>query len=995
MGKTENLVYVRTHRDGWVMQKFGFVERLESLPGRLKILRPWIQIFSIYDQYTRVTEIIAQTGTVDVEGAEGQMQIPNSGFLENVRITMYRLPKDTAVIPIPLSGEIPAGQAVEMEVQLDETVRFEREISRLESAGDCIVSSKMFGVAGSGLLLVYDQNNERLQELELQQVKQLRLSRQNLESKKKRPDSENSRKQKSPKEKDESSRSKAATYQFVLSKNVVIEQPAKNEKLLADRIEVIADFDPNQYKSKSQEEPKEPGKKDTTTKLLNPSVAKEKKKDIYLTCDGSLRITLAQEYEPTPQADRMQFRATGKPAQIWKDGKLALEADTITHDQTKQFSELSGSADRPVRMALSSRQWATAQRKVTLDPNQNLGALYGPGQIEFSFDPNDPEEPNAIIFYQDQLWVKFTALADSLTETEADEPAYVEWISFKGPIEAQSKDGHVKAQNKGKLDFYIPPTMPTSKNTADKKQNIDVGIGPIQYLELWGNVIARDEQSNLQVTDHLEAAFDYIDPNTSRIRSVHAFGPLRAEDPNYIIEADDKLELTFNTKTPTEKSKSAEVQAKLQKTQPGWGFDQLFGSANLLHAIAEGAQGTLCFTSKQDKYQVVGDSAVGDEPNQIWTITGQPAQIIGLTRQGQLQGRKITVDLGKKICRIAGQGMMDSVMKGDLLGQDSNRPMPMHIDWKDGVTYNLKDGNVIAEDVKARIESTDKTKQVTYLQCPTVTIEFDPNSSPDRPGELYAKLDMETFLAHGGQVQVHRQEYDPNTNRLLNDLELLAQRLHFNNQNRLLRATGPGLVEVTNYKPRQSKQPKPQDRSVNQALTQMFGSSGPARTLVRFGREMRFDKDPNELRFTGGVALDHLPLSKDLKPDPVQLANLAGLRKLDCQELILILADSGPEITKQPQSANLSGFQDAMGNLQRVTALGRVFAEANFADGTRHFFAGQKLTYDNLSKEIVIEGTDTAPAYLDQMQFRTVRWNHETGEIEATPLGQSILAGQF
>ena len=89
---------------------------------------------------------------------------------------MYKLPKDTAEIPIPLGPEIPEGQIIEMEAQLSEAVRFDREISRLESSGDCVVTSKLFSVTGTGLLLAYDQNNELLQNLDLKQVKRLRLA---------------------------------------------------------------------------------------------------------------------------------------------------------------------------------------------------------------------------------------------------------------------------------------------------------------------------------------------------------------------------------------------------------------------------------------------------------------------------------------------------------------------------------------------------------------------------------------------------------------------------------------------------------------------------------------------------------------------------------------------------------------------------------------------------------------------------------------------------
>lgn len=993
VGRSENLDFVRLNKNGrWVL-KVSYVERLPSLPGQLKFKLPCIQIRS---KDERITEITAQTATVEDEGAEGQMQIPNNGFLENVRIRMYRLPMDM-VIPIPLSDESALDRYVEIEVLLDQTVRFEREFARLQSAGDYTVRSKLFDAEGAELLLVYDQNNERLQELELKQLKQLRLSRMTMESQTKTAKSEPLE----PETTETSSRSKTATYHFTLSKNVVGEQPAKREKILANRIDAFVDFDPDLYKSQEPNSPERNENRQALPVDSDKNPTDEKTSDIFLTCDGPLRISLAKDYEPTANADRMILVATGEPAQIFKDGKLALEANRIQHDQTNEVSEITGSIERPVRMSLSERQWATAQRKVVLDQKKNFGTLYGPGQIEYLAESN--EEP-AIIHYHDELLVKFTELPGSLTESADEKNTFVEWISFQGPFHAESKDGRVQADKYGKLVFFIPPTTSTPISGSAAKKNNKVGAGPIQYLELWGNVIARDQQSNFHVTDHLEADFEYIDPNTSRIRSLYAFGPVRAEDPNYILEAGDKLELTFNTKDPAEKSKPTREQAKIQETQSTWGFDQLLGSANLLHAVADGAQGTLQFTSKQDEYQIIGDRAVGGEPNQIWTITGLPARVVGLAGQGRLDGNKITADLINKICRIDGPGSMDVVMKGDLLGRDSSQPMPTLIDWKDGVNYNLKEGNVIAEKVNVRIESEEKTRQVTVLQCPAITIEFDPNSSPDRTNDLYARLDMNTFLAHGGQVQVRRREYNPNTNRLLNDLEMLTQNLHFDNRSRILLADGPGLIQVNNYRPRQPGKSPPQDQSVNLALTRMFGDSGPACTLLRFGREMRFDKDPNELRFTGGVALDHLPLTKDLKPNPALLARLPGMRKLDCDELILILTDtkSGPpisgksKITKQTQSADLSGFQDSMGNLLRVTALGRVAGEANFDDGTRHFFSGEKLTYDSHSREIVIEGTDAVPAYLNQMQYRTVRFNLETGEIEeAIPLGQSILSGKF
>ena len=136
------------------------------------------------------------------------------------------------------------------------------------------------------------------------------------------------------------------------------------------------------------------------------------------------------------------------------------------------------------------------------------------------------------------------------------------------------------------------------------------------------------------------------------------------------------------------------------------------------------------------------------------------------------------------------------------------------------------------------------------------------------------------------------------------------------------------------------------------------------------------------VRFTGGVAVDQVPL------EGAEMAiGGPGMRRLDCDELQIELVRQGG--LDRGQDARDTGGR----RLERVTAKGRVFAEAVMAGGGLHFLAGQRLVYDASGKVVWVTEGEGVAATLDQMQFSEVRWEMGTGVVEATPVGQSVLAG--
>ncbi|MBN1844973.1 MAG: hypothetical protein JW810_04780, partial [Sedimentisphaerales bacterium] len=834
LGNTEDLVYVRTDKNGRVIRKFGFAERLESAAGRLKVRAPWVQIFTKDD---RIVEITADRGTVDLDDSAGQIQIPQSGQLEQVRVRMYSLPPEIITIPIPLQPQRQPWATEEMIVTLAGQVNFQLEFSRLESSENFTVQSAQFQAEGDGLMLEYDQNREQLRELQLLHIEQLRIHRRIFGQ----PADETAADETTVEEStDAASTAQLATYQFTLSDRVRIDQPTRRQTLLADFVQVLVDVDYAQFKSdaaplaatgdspRSRSAPRRSrwslstGKSDTvetndsqpdgqtSPKATTGSAAAaagavaaktaESEPDIILQCDGPLYIRQLDTPPPARQADRLIFWARGKPAQIWENDSPIVYADQIHYDQSRQQGRLLAGPQTPVRMMLAEQQWATAGRQVILDEPNSLAILLGPGQVEAK-DP-DGDQP-ARIHYSDRIQVKFS-LAPQITAAAGGEskPTYIEWISFTGPLQAQSASGRIQAQEKGKLLFYAPPPAALVP-PADKVRTGKVLTGPVQGIELAGKVSAQTPDSLFRADDRLEAQFARLDPNRSVLQYLAAYGPVYAEDPNFIIEAAEKVQLDFATDTD-QADQQAPPAMNQSESAGGWGFDQILQGNRLQHVTAVGQANRLRFLSKQQHVEIVGDRAEGYPQNQTWTISGRPARVVGLDQDNRIEGNQITADLQNNLFRIAGAGTMDARLRADLLGGslEPGSTLPVHLEWLDGVTYHLREGTVIAEKVNARLESTDQTRQLTVLQCPKVTIELDPNSAPAGTDNLYASRDLKTFLAHGGPVQLQQQEHDLQDQRLLRERRMLSQRLYYDNRRGILAADGPGRIEATNYESR-------------------------------------------------------------------------------------------------------------------------------------------------------------------------------------------------
>jgi len=1016
LGGSDNLVFTATDK-GRIVRKFGFAERLESPEGILKISQPWVQIFPKDPQSRSIVEITARTGSVPVESSSGRIEMPQMGQLEDVRVEMIQLAPDQQGLADPLKRDAAVEYAVEMEVLLEGLVGFELEFSRLNCPGRFEVSSAQFDASGWGLNLQYDQVNEALQDLELLRLERLAMSRGSLAGQSESGESKlegdlaDAEKSSPDSAAEKVDKRRIATYRFTLVDEVVVDQGG--EKLLADKLEIIKDVDYAQLR---------PGGKSAEGKADKTSDADEAKDDelpeaglseaepkVLVTCKGPLRITTVTDEAiigiTERTGERLEMTATGQPARIYRNDRVAVEADRIVFNQVTMRSGFISDSARPVKLSLADDQLITARTEVEVDHARRVAELTGPGIIEYA---SEADQESSTIAYQGQLQVQF---GQSQQPQEGDELfsswSAVEQFSFEGRLTAQSEQGKFEA-DKGLLKFY--PALPPDPNAGDTDQQNR--SGPLESIDLWGNVIGLGNSSSFFARDHMQATYA-LDSNKQKscLQEILARGNVRAEDPNFIIEAGESLQLVFDTGLDAEGVVGTDVvgtdvaETDVAGAAEGLDIGQMFENADFRSAVARGPDNSVRLTSKDEGYLIVGDYAEGDAADDLWKISGDPARIVSLHKEDRLEAPLIIANRKTGLFETPGAGRMNVTVKGDMFGQNLSEPMPMFIEWQDGARFNLDDGTVVLGEAQGRLEVTDQTLQVTEITGREFVVEFadkaadeakdavnnavktadDKDSSQTGGNDLLSNRKLSRFVAAGPGVQVTRSEFDTQSEKLLNKMELQGTELQYNDLNQELLLPGPGWVEVVDYR---EKAAGDRGNTFNNSVAGMLGREGASYSLVQFGQFMKFDQARRKLTFAGDVAVDQVPLHKEMAQYSNLIEQSPGIRRLVCDDFDVYFQQAGQDKSEKPSD------KADLGVVNLVQAHGGIFAEAVTENGQKHIFSGQELAYDNQLGLLSITGSEKMPAQFDQMQFSSVHWDMNTRKIEAIPLGHSAVAGQ-
>jgi len=313
VGVVKNARYTTLNAQKQVEREFGFRELLHQDGNDWEIEKPYMNIYRRSFNCT----ITGERAIVTVEIAGGRVTPKQGMLMGNVTIRILPKQKDAG-------GETT--------IYLDD-IAFSADKSLFSTAGPVELVSDNIKMTGTGMEIVYNGDDERLERLQITNLQSLRIKRWSegtvLRS---TPDADaNNQKQKSE---NEQASKQGKYYQCTFDKNVRIETP--NEQLLADALLINDIFIPG---GSAEQAGKETSPDDNNTPIPSSNkpratVSTESPSDVSITCDGGIIVTpmstQAEKKPPKQQTTYAEIIAQ-QDANTSPVGKTTFRGGNVTY----------------------------------------------------------------------------------------------------------------------------------------------------------------------------------------------------------------------------------------------------------------------------------------------------------------------------------------------------------------------------------------------------------------------------------------------------------------------------------------------------------------------------------------------------------------------------------------------------------------------------------------------------------------------------------------
>jgi len=390
VGIVKNARYTTLNAQKQVEREFGFRELLHQDGNDWEIEKPYVNIY--HRNFN--CSITGERAKVTVEVAGGRVTPKQGMLMGNVIIRILPRQKD-------------AGS--EMTIYLDD-VGFSADKSMFSTAGPIELVSENLRMAGTGLEIVYNGDDERLERLQITNLQSLRIKQWSQGTVLQSTPDANNQKQKSENER---ASKRGKYYQCTLDKNVRIETP--NEQLLADALLINDIF----IAGGSAEQA---GKESSPDENIAPipaanrpraAVSDEPPSDVSITCDGGIIVTpmgspagnklptqqtayadiIAQQDANTSPVGKATFRGGNVTYSAATGEAVAIGLSSITFDVNVKTRD--GAAGGPATVRMTSR------RQAVFSPASNKGTFEGDCRCTISQQ-------------QDKILQQYIVLADKL-----------------------------------------------------------------------------------------------------------------------------------------------------------------------------------------------------------------------------------------------------------------------------------------------------------------------------------------------------------------------------------------------------------------------------------------------------------------------------------------------------------------------------------------------------------------------------------------------------
>ena len=365
VGIIKNARYTSLNAQKQVEREFGFQELLHQDGNDWEIEKPYM---NIYRQSFRC-EITGERANVAVELAGGKVTPKQGMLMGNVTIRIW-----------PQRKEGPG----ETTIYLDD-VAFSADKSMFSTPGPIELVSDNIRMTGTGLNIVYNGDDERLERLQITNLQSLRIKQWSQGTVLQSTPDANNQKQKSENER---ASKHGKLYQCTLDKNVRIETP--NEQLLADALLINDIF----IQGGSAEQA---GKESSPDENVAPipagnrpraAISDESPSDVSITCDGGIIVTpmsaqaekkspkqqttyadiIAQQDANTSPVGKTTFRGGNVTYSAATGEAVAIGLSSIAFDVNEKTKDRTGG---PATVRLTSR------RQAVFSPASNKGTFEG------------------------------------------------------------------------------------------------------------------------------------------------------------------------------------------------------------------------------------------------------------------------------------------------------------------------------------------------------------------------------------------------------------------------------------------------------------------------------------------------------------------------------------------------------------------------------------------------------------------------------------------
>jgi hypothetical protein len=389
VGIIQNARYTTLNAQKQVEREFGFKELLHQDGNNWEIEKPYMNIY----RRSFNCSLTGERAIVAVEMAGGRVTPKQGMLMGNVIIRILPKQKD-------VGGETT--------IYLDD-IAFFADKSLFSTAGPVELVSENIRMTGTGVEIVYNGDDERLERLQITKLQSLRIKKWSQGTVLRSTPDANANNQKGE---NEQASKRGKYYQCTLDKDVRIETP--NEQLLADALLINDIFmqDSSDEQAGQGSSPDENFAPIPASNRPQAAVSDESPSDITITCDGGIIVTpmgtsaenkspkqrttyaeiVAQQDANTSPVGKTTFRGANVTYSAITGEAVAIGPSSIAFDVNEKTENGPG---KPGTVRMTSR------RRAAFLPTSNKSTFEGDCRCTISQE-------------QDKILQQYIVLADKL-----------------------------------------------------------------------------------------------------------------------------------------------------------------------------------------------------------------------------------------------------------------------------------------------------------------------------------------------------------------------------------------------------------------------------------------------------------------------------------------------------------------------------------------------------------------------------------------------------